>query len=216
MKVRQRLALPALVKAAGVAAAALLVASGLVGCARGTEPASPSPPSADGSASVSPAPSPASPVPSAPSSVTAWTSEPVTVTKDIAVPPVPRLLRIRSAPHTTEGFDRIVFDFEGVLPGYAARYVDEVIADASGEPVDVPGRRFLQLTFRPAQAHNDAGTESVTPRSMELEYPMMEGYAIVGDFEATLTVVIGLDDVVGYRIGELPGTPGRIYVDVAA
>jgi hypothetical protein len=29
-------------------------------------------------------------------------------------------------------------------------------------------------------------------------------------------VAIGLDDVVGFRVGELPGQPGRIYLDVAA
>jgi len=42
---------------------------------------------------------------------------------------------------------------------------------------------------------------------------MMKGFAISGDFEAVLTIAIGLDDVVGFRVGELPG---RIYVDVAA
>jgi hypothetical protein len=29
-------------------------------------------------------------------------------------------------------------------------------------------------------------------------------------------VALGLDDVVGFRVGELPGQPGRVYVDVAA
>jgi hypothetical protein len=42
---------------------------------------------------------------------------------------------------------------------------------------------------------------------------MIEAYAVTGDFEAVVTVVLGLDDVVAYRVGELPG---RIYVDVAA
>ena len=44
----------------------------------------------------------------------------------------------------------------------------------------------------------------------------VKAYAISGDFEGVLTVHLGLDDVVGYRVGELPGEPGRIYVDVAA
>jgi hypothetical protein len=138
------------------------------------------------------------------------------VDKTVAVPPVPRLIGIRSAPHPTEGYDRIVFDFSSTLPGYDVRYVDQPIADGSGEPVAVPGRRFLQIVLRPAQAHNDSGTQAVTPRAKTLNYPMLRAYAITGDFEATLTVALGLDDVVGFRVGELPGVPGRIYVDVAA
>jgi hypothetical protein len=43
--------------------------------------------------------------------------------------------------------------------------------------------------------------------------PMIKSYAVVGDYEGHVSIVLGLDDVVGYRVGELPG---RIYVDVAA
>lgn len=196
-----------------VVAMSVLAMAGLAACQAGGEQPTPTPSSP---AATTPAPSATTvPEPTGGGGVD-WTSEPVTVTKQISVPPVPRLIGIRSAPHSDEGYDRITFDFESTLPGYEVRYVDEVIADGSGLPVDVPGRRFLQIVFRPAQAHSDDGSQSVTPRSMTLGYPMMEAYAITGDFEAVLTVVLGLDDVVGYRIGELPGTPGRIYVDVAA
>jgi hypothetical protein len=130
------------------------------------------------------------------------------------VPPVPRVTAIRSAAHSDEGYDRIVFDFVSVLPGYDIRYVDTVIADGSGLPVNVPGRRYLKVTFRPAQAHDDSGAG--VPRSMTLDLPMLKAYAITGDFEGVLTVVLGLDDQVGFRIVELPGTPGRIALDVAA
>jgi len=210
------------VKRATIAVAIVVVAlTGLIaGCQRTGEPTTPLP-SATGEApgQTTPAPGPTTTGATEPApggTVRDWTSQPVTVTKEVAVPPVPRLLRIRSAQHPDEGYDRITFDFEGTLPGFDVRYVAEAIADGSGEPVDVPGRRLLQIRFSPAQAHNDAGTESVTPRSKTLNYPMMEAYAITGDFEGVVTVVIGLDDVVGFRIGELPGTPGRIYLDVAA
>src|SRR5690606_23162810 len=59
----------------------------------------------------------------------AWTTGPVSVTREVAVPPVPQLLRIRSAAHPDEGYDRIVFDFARELPGYEIRYVDEVRQD---------------------------------------------------------------------------------------
>jgi hypothetical protein len=51
---------------------------------------------------------------------------------------------------------------------------------------------------------------------MTLGLPMLKAYAITGDFEGVLTVVLGLDAVVGFRVVELPGAPGRIAVDVAS
>ncbi len=145
-----------------------------------------------------------------------WTSGPMTVTHNVAVPPVPLLVGIRSAAHPGEGYDRIVFDFNGPLPGYAIRYVDEVREDPSDRPVTMPGRRYLLVVFTPAQAHTEAGVVTVSPKRMTLNYPMLKGYVVTGDFEAYTSVALGLDDVVGYRVGELPGQPGRIYIDVAA
>jgi hypothetical protein len=145
-----------------------------------------------------------------------WTTGPLTVTHDPTVPPVPQLIGIRSAAHPDEGYDRIVFDFAGPLPGYMVRYVDEVREDASGSPVAMPGRRYLLVVLTPAQAHTDAGQALILPKSKTLDYPMMRGYALVGDFEGYVSVALGLDDVVGFRVGELAGRPGRIYLDVAA
>lgn len=146
----------------------------------------------------------------------AWTTAPVSVTREVEVPPVPQLLRIRSAAHPDEGYDRIVFDFAQELPGYEIRYVDEVREDGSGNLVTMPGRRFLLVRFHPAQAHTDAGAPLVSPTRDTFDHPMLRGYVLVGDFEGYVTVALGLDDVVGFRVGELPGAPGRIYVDVAA
>jgi hypothetical protein len=186
-----------------------------------TQPPATSSPAGDGTGDGAPAPGPASP--SQPDSggqggggESAWTSGPLTVTHNPAVPPVPQLLRIRSAAHPDEGYDRIVFDFPGALPGYTVRYVDEVREDPSDRLVNMPGRRFLLIVFTPAQAHTDEGEALVSPRRKTLDYPMMRGYVLVGDFEGYVSVAIGLDDVVGYRVGELPGQPGRIYLDVAA
>lgn len=141
-----------------------------------------------------------------------WTSGPTTVRHDVAVPPVPRVTGIRTAAHPEEGFDRLVLDIAGELPGYRVEYVDQPVKDGSGEPANVPGRRYLQIRLEPAQAHTDAGV-ATQPRARTVGYPMLEAWAITGDFEAVVTVVLGLDDVVGYRVGELPG---RIYLDVAA
>lgn len=200
-----------------VAAVATLT---LAACGNGPGDGGPGPTATGtGSATTSPAPGATSPTPTGPAptgSVSEWSSSPLIVERTVPVPPVPRLLGIRSAAHSDSGYDRITFDFASVLPGYEVRYVDQPIAAGSGEPVDIAGRRYLQITFRPAQAHDDSGTQSVTPRSATLDYPMLKAYAISGDFEGVLTIVLGLDDVVGFRVGELPGAPGRIYLDVAA
>lgn len=191
---------------------AVAFAVGLTGCGRATP--APGGPTPGGPTSTGASSTPGQPTATT-SAPTTWNSQPVTVTRNVAVPPVPRLTAIRSAAHSDEGYDRVVFDFVSVLPGYDIRYVDVVIADGSGLPVTVPGRSHLKITFRPAQAHDDSGGGQVE-RSMTLGLPMLKAYAITGDFEGVLTVVLGLDDVVGFRVTELPGTPGRIAIDVAA
>jgi hypothetical protein len=188
----------------------------------GNEPASPPAPSGPVSTSA-PATSQPSTVPSTPSGppghttrtpapASQWSTHAVTVVHQPAVPPVPVVVRVRYASHPQEGYDRMVFDIRGALPGYTVRYVNEVRADTSDHPVTVPGRRFLLIVMTPAQAHDDHG--SATMHGVHrLTLPMMRGYAVVGDNEGYVSIAIGLDDIVGFRVGELPG---RIYVDVAA
>ena len=142
----------------------------------------------------------------------AWSSGPVTVHHEPPVPPVPVVLRVRSAAHSAEGFDRLVIDIEGPIPGYSVRYVSQVLADPSDQVVAVPGRRHLLLVLNPAQAHRDDGSGTVSGVH-RLDLPVLRSYAIVGDYEGHVSIAVGLDDVAGYRVAELPG---RIYLDVAA
>ena len=41
---------------------------------------------------------------------------------------------------------------------------------------------------------------------------MLKGYAVTGDFDGVLSVVVGLARATAFRVGRLPG---RLYVDVA-
>jgi hypothetical protein len=100
------------------------------------------------------------------------------------------------------------------LPGYDIRYVARVVKDPSGEPAQVPGRRFLLIRFQPTDAHDTAGRPTA-PRAATVNLPMLRAYQVVGDFEAVVSIALGLDDTVGFRVGELRN-PNRIYVDVAA
>jgi hypothetical protein len=198
------------------ATAALALVSGCGGKGPASAPA-PSRPVATSAPPSTPSAGPPTPSdtknPSAvPRTQSPWTSGTVTVVRRPPVPPVPVVVGVRYAAHQQEGYDRIVLDIRGSLPGYTVRYVNEVRADPSDRPVTVPGRRFLLMVLTPAQAHDDDG--SVTVKGVHrLDLSMMRGYAVVGDYEGHVSLAIGLDDVVGYRVGDLPG---RIYLDVAA
>lgn len=164
--------------------------------------------------STVPAGTPSTAVPAATptSAPQTWPTHPVTVTHNVAVPPVPVLTGIRSAAHTSDHFERIVFDFATALPGYDVRYVSQVIADGSGSPITMPGHRYLLITFRPAQGHDDSGHATIAARQA-LNYPMLKGYVVAGDSEGVLTIALGLERTTGFTVNELPG---RIYIDVAS
>jgi hypothetical protein len=155
--------------------------------------------------------SPPTPVVSPVASSPGWRTDPITVTHRPVVPPVPLLTEVRYAGHPEDGYDRIVFDIEGGLPGYTARYVDEVRADPSDRPLSVPGKKHLLIVFTPMRAHHEDGAVTVTGVH-RAGLPMLTSYAVAGDFEGHVSIALGLADRTGFRIEELPG---RIYIDIA-
>jgi hypothetical protein len=133
-----------------------------------------------------------------------WRTDPVTETNRPSVPPVPVLTEVRYAGHPEDGYDRIVFDIEGGLPGYSARYVDEVRADPSDRRLSVPGKKHLLVVFTPMR--------STVTGVHRAGLPMLTSYVMAGDFEGHVSIALGLAGRTGFRIVELPG---RIYIDVA-
>jgi hypothetical protein len=117
---------------------------------------------------------------------------------------------IRTASHPGCGYERLVLDITGPLPGYSIRYVSSVTADPSGRAITVPGNRFLLITMRPAQAHTQSGAPTMTRHSQVLGYPMLAGWAVTGDFEGVVTLAVGLHAATSIRVGELSG---RLYID---
>jgi hypothetical protein len=152
------------------------------------------------------------PKPPAADSPTSWSTAPVTVVHNPAVPPVPVVTGVRYAAHPQDGFDRIVFDIPGALPGYSAKYVSQVVADGSGKPVSVPGSYYLLIVFTPAQAHRDDGSATISG-THRVDLAMLESYAVVGDYEGYVSVALGLNGKAGYHIAELNE---RVYIDVKA
>ena len=126
----------------------------------------------------------------------------------------PGLLRdVRTARH--EGFDRVVFEFEGNgVPGYHVEYVDRPVRQCgSGEPVPVAGDAWLQVRITPANAHTDAGRPTITERERNLDLPNLKEIELICDFEAEVSWVLGVASPNRYRVLELSNPP-RLVVDI--
>ena len=118
------------------------------------------------------------------------------------------------------GVDRVVFRFtDAHLPGYDIAYVDgPVRQDGSGETVPVEGQARLHVRFEPASGVDlRRGTFEETYRGPDrLRGPTQRVTEVVrvGDFEANLTWVVGVDSAAPYRVEVLPDE-NAIVVEVA-
>jgi hypothetical protein len=119
-----------------------------------------------------------------------------------------------------EGFDRIVFRFRTVLPGYRITYVDPpLIEDGSGARVDVEGSAFVLVRMEPASGFDLETAEGVMvytgPRRLsgtDAGTSVVREVVRTGDFEAVLSWAVGLSDRVDYRVTKLQDPP-RLVVD---
>jgi hypothetical protein len=195
-------------------AASLAVVLGAASsCATGTPPNST--PSALADSSVpSPAVDPTSSIAAvigAGCDTSAWHASPISSARQVPVPPVQVISAVRTAAHPECGYDRLVLDIAGPMPGYEIRYVTRVTADPSGMSITLPGRSYLLITLRPANAHTAAGVATISRRAHALSYPELRGYVLGGDFEGVVTLALGLQHRAAIRVGEIPG---HWYVDI--
>jgi hypothetical protein len=189
----------------------------LVGCGPTTQPATP--PSAAPATTVTvtpPVASSSSPSTSSSADSTAGLKPP-TSTKEVKVEHVidvpPIINRVRFAEHG--GFDRVVIDLEGDLPGYTVVWVPELVQDGSGDPIDVKGGAYLQLSLHPANAHSAAGEPSWTGGPIfQAGLGNVQNVVKTGDFEAVVGVGIVLDHKAAFRVLEQKA-PNRVVIDVA-
>jgi hypothetical protein len=125
---------------------------------------------------------------------------------------VPTLVDVRAGRHP--GFDRVVFQFRGAVPQHRIRYVDQLVQDGSGNPVSVAGAADLEVVFHGANAHNQDGSPSVSPRRFSPGLPAVKEIAQVGDFEAVVSYGIGIDHRRSIKVSTLSG-PSRLVIDVS-
>ena len=128
--------------------------------------------------------------------------------KDAAV-----LKAIRTGRH--EGFDRIVFEFEGdEVPGYHVEYIDKPVrACGSGDVVPLAGDGWLQVRFEPARAHTDEGKPTLGSRELVPKLPNLLELKSTCDFEGQVEWVAGVGSPNGFRVLEL-AKPARFVVDI--
>ncbi|GAA0231282.1 hypothetical protein GCM10010492_32390 [Saccharothrix mutabilis subsp. mutabilis] len=130
-----------------------------------------------------------------------------------AGPTTPELTGIRVGRH--DAFDRVVLDLNGPRPEFFIRRVDQLHHDGSGAPVSLPGSTFLEVRSFPAAAHDDSGNPTYTgPRQFTTPSLVnVQAVAITGDFEANLTVGLGMRRESWHRVFLLSG-PTRVVIDV--
>ncbi|HMJ15240.1 MAG TPA: hypothetical protein VK524_27685 [Polyangiaceae bacterium] len=134
----------------------------------------------------------------------------VDVKRDTQAPT--RLSSVRSARHA--GFDRVVFEFDGLVPGYHVEYVDKPVRRCgSGDPTAVAGDAWLEVRMTPADAHDSEGKGLVAERERQLDLTALKELEQTCDFEAHVTWVFGLASPNRYRVLEL-SAPARLVVDV--
>lgn len=125
----------------------------------------------------------------------------------------PVLTGIRSGRHAD--FDRVVLDLSGHRPEFFIRSVDQLYYDGSGLPVSLPGAYFLEVRLAPAAAHDDNGNPTYTgPRQFGTPaLTNVQAVAITGDYEAYLTVGLGMRRDSWHRVFLLDA-PTRVVIDV--
>lgn len=126
---------------------------------------------------------------------------------------VATLREVRVAEH--DGFDRVVFEFEGPdLPGHHVEYVDRPVRRCgSGLVAELAGDGWLEVRMSPVRAHTEQGEPTVQERERRPGLPVLLEIELTCDFEAVVTWVLGVSSPNRYRAVELDDPP-RLVIDV--
>jgi hypothetical protein len=128
------------------------------------------------------------------------------------------LVDVRTGQHS--GYERVVFEFANMLPGYSVQYVSKPVhADPSDSIVDVPGEEVILVRMAMASGVDATATpvhDTYTgPSRLDTGYPTVAGLAAVGDFEAVLNWAIGVMNRAPFVVTALADPP-RLVIDIAS
>ncbi len=116
-------------------------------------------------------------------------------------------------------YDRVVFDLNGPASGYDVRYVDQLVADGSGQVIPLAGGAKLAIMLK-AAAYDDAGRLTypgvVTGRTLPgvnvAGYSTFRDTKFAGSFEGQTTLGVGVRAKLPFRVLRLDN---RVMLDVA-
>lgn len=139
-------------------------------------------------------------------------------TTRVSTPPEERglLVAVRHASHGD--VYRVVFEFDGGVPGYDVRFAERpIVQDGSGDEIAVGGAAVLTVDFEPSSAVDLQGEDAVEtytgPKRIAVDSPQVAEIVRVGDFEGQLVWALGIAAGAEYRVTALTGPP-RVVVDV--
>jgi hypothetical protein len=107
------------------------------------------------------------------------------------------------------GFDRVVFDIGGPLPGYRVSYVPQVTEEGSGKPVPLAGAADILVTL----SHTEWLTTPSPSVNVSTGFPGLRQVRSAGEFEAQASYGIGQATKAGFRVFTLTA-PNRVVIDV--
>jgi hypothetical protein len=132
------------------------------------------------------------------------------------------LVAVRIGTH--EGYDRITFEFrapdpnpggKGGIPRYDIRTAEPPhYEDPSGRTLEVSGDVFARIVFHGAAGYDFDGNPTYTgPRTVRAGFPVLVEAVEAGDFEATLSWILGMRQQACWKVRELHD-PDRIAIDM--
>jgi hypothetical protein len=143
-----------------------------------------------------------------------FSTQPIVVNGSASGPNQAVLTDVRVGAHPSEGFDRIVFEYAGVLPDTTRiQYEGSAIACGSGNTVPVAGSGTLVVHMTAARAHNDMGQVTVPDLDIGGTGVAIREAVQTCDFEGVVDWAVGTDGTRAFRVTVLTN-PSRIVIDV--
>ncbi|HEX8869199.1 MAG TPA: hypothetical protein VF821_26300 [Lentzea sp.] len=118
-----------------------------------------------------------------------------------------QLTGVRTEHYAT--YDRVVFDLTGSSPQPAITRTTELENCASGKPISAVGAEFLEVRMQPADGTLYGGSRNITTG-----LPTAQSVAFTCDFEADLSIAIGVNRSNATYTAHVESSPLRYVVDI--
>ncbi len=123
--------------------------------------------------------------------------------------------------HNSEGCPRIVFEFQGRVPGYKVEYASPPFSDCgSGQQADTSSwhaNAYLEVRLSPSGGVDLSKSDKPTytgPRDIAVDGAILKHLKVICDFEGVFTWVVALDTKRPFT-AEALDSPPRLIVDVS-